>query len=226
MPSESSKSTPIPHAKQLLVPVSPERGFVDYLAELAELLPHSISQFGLVLTTAVELQQAPGEQVRSKDPRQPKESSGSTGVPPPPPHYRSIQMPIVTAAVADPAKTLIDMTISGHAITFFPRCEENFMEVTVNEDTQMGPLDSSKIAESATEANAASYLKMATADPVIVAHDQNVRMLLSSVVEYLHELRASGGKAAFDSMTKKVMLTALFLLLSRFFFCGIDWFNS
>ncbi|GJJ76214.1 hypothetical protein EMPS_08573 [Entomortierella parvispora] len=194
MPSESSK--PIPHVEELLVPVSPERGYADYLAKLAEFLPHSISQFGLVLTTAAELRQTPGKQIRSKDPNQSEETASLTGLlcPRPPPHYLSIEMPITTAAEAGSVKTLIDVTISGHAVTFFPRCEEDLMKAAIDEAAKIEQLDASKAADSATETNAACYLKKATADPVIVAHNQNVRILLSSIVEYLGELRAGGGR--------------------------------
>ena len=178
---------PIPDAKQILVPVSAEKCYADYLAELTTFLPYSISQYGLVLTSALALQQDPKGHVRSKDPNQREEDMVNSTIRPP--HYRTTGMPLAIAG-AEANKTVVDWTISGHAVTFFPRCQKQLVDAVIEDAKQSGEnVEGSKTVDVITAANTLRFLTKESTDPVLLGHDQNVRTMLSSVFAQLQEFR-------------------------------------
>ncbi|KAG0057474.1 hypothetical protein BGZ83_010042 [Gryganskiella cystojenkinii] len=210
----SETHNPIPDAKQLLVPVSDEQGYADYLAELTAFLPHSISQFGLTLTTALEIKENPNCQARTKDPNLRQEDTDTpVASTKRPPHYRTIGMPI---AGTDSKQTVIDLTISGHAVSYFPRSQNQLVDALVEDAKQAGEVvERSQALIAVTEAKTAQYLTKESADPVHVGHDRNVRTVLSSVVAQLKELRAGEGKLSKGHRAVKFIITEKKLLESE-----------
>ncbi|KAK3809209.1 MAG: hypothetical protein J3Q66DRAFT_443973 [Benniella sp.] len=177
MPSGTSAS-PSP-----LLPITNETASSSYLAELVPELPYVASQFGLVLTTALEYRENP-ESVCCKQP-------GGTSIIGGDQHFRTNPMPSGEASL-----TQVDMTISD-STTFYARCEPALMRAAALEgvDTLDSTQDNTEaIANGATADNFSKALEKKPVDPVVHGHYKNVLSAISSVLEHRSAERSRLGK--------------------------------
>jgi hypothetical protein len=182
MPSGASAS-PSP-----LLPITNDIASSSYLAELVPELPYVASQFGLVLTTALEYRENP-ESVCCKQP-------GGTSIVGGEQHFRTNPIPSGEVSL-----TQVDVTISDSRTTFYARCEPALMRAAALEG--VGTLDSTQdnteaIANGATAGNFSKALEKKPVDPVVHGHYQNVLSVISSVLERQSAERSRLGKGLFD----------------------------
>ncbi|KAF9585310.1 hypothetical protein BGW38_002949 [Lunasporangiospora selenospora] len=152
MPSTDQLSTkPAAHLPSLLLePIADDLPSVlDYLSDLSTLLPHGVSQFGLVLTTALEKSesdennghiQAPTNDIALNPVKRPEDVEVDESE-----HisrfFRTIPMPVVLPAIDESSTmavtTVVDLTISGHSSTLIARPESELMRAAATMATDV-----------------------------------------------------------------------------------------
>ncbi|KAF9914098.1 hypothetical protein BX616_008980 [Lobosporangium transversale] len=201
-----------PSVPSLFHSISNEEACSSYLAELHLELPLAASQFGLVLSTALEYKKDPTKLHTVKP-----ISAHSSGLKEP--HYRSKPLPVhiqsyethkqgqghaddvqkgeaPIAVENDGAQTEIvtstkvDLTISGDALTFYARCEPLLMQAATSGSATDNGLSkttgSSHEAYNATSESFTKALEQSQGQPgsVIHGHYQNVLSAITNVLEY------------------------------------------
>ncbi|KAG0237189.1 hypothetical protein BGX31_003650 [Mortierella sp. GBA43] len=175
----------------LLQPISNEVASSSYLAELVPELPYAASQFGIVLTTALEYRENP-ENVSCKRPSEPSESESSQ------PHYRSKPLPAGKVDGEEQVSwTELDLTISNQSITFYARCEPALVRAAAleaNRDGASGSIENNSlfIANEATADNMPKALESGSA--IVQAHSRNVISVMSGILEHQSAERIRLGK--------------------------------
>ncbi|KAG0213709.1 hypothetical protein BGX28_003653 [Mortierella sp. GBA30] len=147
----------------------------DYMVELIGELPLAISQFGLVLLTALELKENKGGVVHPKNPEAMQELG------PEQPHYRSRPIPLSDAVGQPP--TVVDVTISGYAATFYARCESLLMNAAISA-ASAAESSAEECTDLASAENMSLALQKHPSDPVIQGHYQNVRSVVSDILAH------------------------------------------
>ncbi|KAG0322052.1 hypothetical protein BGZ97_009104 [Linnemannia gamsii] len=173
---EPSPSTHLP----LLKPISPHAGYADYLAELTHELPFSASQFGVVLVSALELQERKN---RGADSKKSMESEGTTAPAWKPnvdsPHFRcSVPVQNVTGKNVF---TTVDVTVAGHASTIYARCEHSFMLAAASAAASKGGVEGGHYSYKATAEN---FTKALESNPVIQGHQKNIVQVMKEILDH------------------------------------------
>ncbi|KAK3823626.1 MAG: hypothetical protein J3R72DRAFT_458913 [Linnemannia gamsii] len=172
---EPSPSTHLP----LLKPISPDAGYADYLTELTHEFPLSVSQFGIVLVSALELRERKkGHDAKSKAPE------GTAPVWEPSvdsPHFQC-SLPVQNAAGKD-VFTTIDVTIAGHANTLYARCEHSLMQAASAAAASVPTNDAAEHYNS-LEATADNFTKVLESDPVVQGHHNNVVAVMNEILDH------------------------------------------
>ncbi|KAG0018670.1 hypothetical protein BGZ80_006889 [Entomortierella chlamydospora] len=181
MPSSNSTASATP---SLLQPISNEDACSTYFAELIDEMPFAVSQFGLVLTTALE-----GKQARA--------DSGPTQL-----HFRSKVIPVSGSADEEPVDfTNFDVTFNPSLFTTFSaRCESLLMRAAatatiVDTDINLYELSADELANRATSENFVEALKK-LGDPWIQGHYQNFLAFIPNMIEHWSAERARQGLEA------------------------------
>ncbi|KAF9998840.1 hypothetical protein BGZ80_006890 [Entomortierella chlamydospora] len=158
----------------LLQPISNEDACSSYLAELHNEMPYAASQFGLVLTTALERRQAGKEPVVKQ------------------PHFRSKAIPVPGSDNKEPIDfTNIDVTVSGHVTTFSARCEPFLMRAAAAVVDAKSSAE--ELADRASSENFSKALKQFD-DPLIQGHCENFLSLIPAILEYSSAEQARVGQ--------------------------------
>lgn len=171
-----SPSTHLP----LLKPISPDASYADYLAELTHELPLSVSQFGIVLVSALELRERKNP---STDSKRSKEPEGTTAPAWEPnvdnPHFRC-SLPIQNATGKD-VFTTVDVTIAGHASTIYARCEYSLMLAAASNAASKGGVENGHDSFKATAEN---FTKALESNPVIQGHQKNIVAVMKEILDH------------------------------------------
>ncbi|KAF9208701.1 hypothetical protein BGZ49_007885 [Haplosporangium sp. Z 27] len=162
----------------VLQPISNEDAYSSYFTEIANELPHSASQFGLVVISALENQR-----------------TGSTYTST---HYRSKPLPVVNDGQTHYTK--IDVTIAGPVTTFSARCEPLLMRAAALADPEsncatdtLRELSANELVDRATSENFTKVLKHLD-DPVVQGHARNFVSVVPSIIEHVLNERARNGQ--------------------------------
>ncbi|KAG0297762.1 hypothetical protein BGZ96_004953 [Linnemannia gamsii] len=171
-----SPSTHLP----LLKPISPDAGYADYLAELTHELPFSVSQFGIVLVSALELRERENPSTESKKSKEPEGTTEPAWEPNVDnPHFRC-SLPIQNATGKD-VFTTVDVTIAGHANTIYARCEHSLMLAVASDAASKGGVEDSHYSFKATAEN---FTKALESNPVIQGHQKNVIAVMKEILDH------------------------------------------
>ncbi|KAG0366723.1 hypothetical protein BGZ54_004959 [Gamsiella multidivaricata] len=181
----SPSQQPDSSAPSLLAHISNETACSSYLAELVSELPLASSQFGIVLSTALGNRENPSN-VRPKRPGQ--DTALESGFEEP--HYRAIPIPVEDTSTT----TEMDVTLSGHATTFYARCEDLLMRAAVRAADTADTADGGSDADKATAGNFARALVTKPVDPIVQGHCRNVLTVISNILEHQAAKRARLGK--------------------------------
>ncbi|KAF9154605.1 hypothetical protein BG015_000440 [Linnemannia schmuckeri] len=172
---EPSPSTHLP----LLKPISADAGYADYLAELTHELPFSVSQFGIVLVSALELRERKnqGHDNKSKQPEgtatpiiwEPNVDS---------PHFRCT-LPVQNTT-GEGVFTTIDVTVAGHANTVYASCEYSLMQAAATAASEGSVVD----GHYSFKATAENFSKALESDSVIQGHQTNVVAVMKEILDH------------------------------------------
>ncbi|KAG0274673.1 hypothetical protein BGZ95_009569 [Linnemannia exigua] len=174
---ESSPSTHLP----LLKPISPDAGYADYLTELTHEFPLSVSQFGVVLVSALELRDRKnGHDAKSKA----LEEAAPAWEPSiDSPHFQC-SLPVPNAAGKN-VFTTIDVTVAGHANTLYARCEHSLMQTAASATTASASSDDGTAENHCSlEATADNFTKVLESDVVIQGHQNNVVAVMNEILDH------------------------------------------
>ncbi|KAF9945003.1 hypothetical protein BGZ70_004141, partial [Mortierella alpina] len=159
----------------------------EYLTELAGELPLAVSQFGLVLATALDLEERAGA-ARSEATEVGIVSEQEVEQP----HYRSHPIPLAAAAKHPP--TVVDATLYGYAATFYARCEPLLMQAAIAAASTNDTSKEGKIRLASGE-NMTLALQSSGVDSVVQEHYRNV----FSVVSEIFSRRSTSSASSADS---------------------------
>ncbi|KAF9273951.1 PSMC3 interacting protein [Mortierella alpina] len=179
----------IPSAR-CLASIPNEIACSEYLAELVDELPLAASQFGLVLATALDLE----EKAESRRPVAPEVATVAQQEVEQP-HYRSHAVPL--AAAAEHPSTVVDATLYGYAATFYARCESLLMQAAIS-TASANETSKEERTRLASSENMSLALQSSTVDPVVQEHYKNV----FSVVSEIFSRRSADGVSSKEGETK------------------------
>ncbi|KAF9924340.1 hypothetical protein BGZ67_009335 [Mortierella alpina] len=179
----------IPSAR-CLASIPNEIACSEYLTELVGELPLAASQFGLVLATALDLE----EKARAVHPEAPEVGTVSEQEVEQP-HYRSHAVSL--AAAAEHPSTVVDATLYGYAATFYARCESLLMQAAIATASTNETSKEDKIRLASGESMSLA-LQSSTVDPVVREHYRNV----SSVVSEIFSRRSAHGVSSEEGQAK------------------------
>lgn len=176
MQHNPSPSTHLP----LLKPISSDAGYADYLAELTHELPFSVSQFGIVLVSALELRdrQNQDRDSKSKDPDGTTTATVTWKPNVDSPHFQC-SLPVQDVTGKDVFTTL-DVTIAGHANTVYARGEYALMQAAARAGSEGGEIDE----HYSFKATAENFSKAVENDPVVQGHQNNVVAVMKEILEH------------------------------------------
>ncbi|KAF9132200.1 hypothetical protein BGW39_000635 [Mortierella sp. 14UC] len=165
----------------LLKPISPAAGYADYLTELTQELPFSVSQFGIVLVSALELR----DRKRGHRVTKSKESVEIAPAWEPSidsPHFRC-SLPVQNASGKD-VFTTIDVTIAGHANTLYARSEYSLMQTAAAAAAVASAEDDAAESHYSFKATAENFTKALESDPVVQGHQNNVVAVMNEILDH------------------------------------------
>ncbi|KAF9108335.1 hypothetical protein BGX29_001612 [Mortierella sp. GBA35] len=162
----------------LLKPISPDAGYADYLTELSHELPLSVSQFGLVLHSALEHRDRKDSQ-RQKKNKGPEEEALVWEPDFDMPHFQS-SLPVQDTTGKD-IHTAIDVTVAHHANTLYARCEDALMQAAA---AAAPPSPEGNVADShySFKATAENFERALENDPVIQGHQKNIVAVMADIL--------------------------------------------
>ncbi|KAF9946746.1 hypothetical protein BGZ72_011168 [Mortierella alpina] len=179
----------IPSAR-CLATIPNEVACSEYLLELVDELPLGLSQFGLVLATALDLEEKAGS-AHSRAPEVGTASEKEVEQP----HYRSHALPLTAAA--EQAPTVVDATLYGYAATFYARCEPLLMQAAISAASTSETRKEERTSLASGE-NMTLALQSSTLNPVVQDHYRNV----FSVVSEIFSRRSSDGAPSEEGQAK------------------------
>ncbi|KAF9925116.1 hypothetical protein FBU30_005075 [Linnemannia zychae] len=160
-----------------LKPISPNVGYADYLGELTHELPYSVSQYGIVLVSALELRDRRNKDenhdIKSKEPEGSK-PSWTPNIESP--HFRC-SLPVRNANEEE-ISTVIDVTVAPHANTIYVRREHDLMRAAAVASKD-GSVEENHFSFKATADNFAVAAKH---DPIINGHQANAIAAMKEII--------------------------------------------